>query len=150
MIRLPALCSGLKGWEFAEDRGGTVSGPVQARIEHNPLTAPRRNASNKTLVLLPDLIPMTSLTTKKKPRTDRNRSGDIPFLSSRSKVAPLSAEARLFHPGRSSDSWINLPTAPSRYGSPVTVATCGLRPHLQRRAHPRFSRGSLLGSETST
>jgi hypothetical protein len=45
---------------------------------------------------------------------------------------------------RYSGSWIILLTAPS-HACCSTVASCGVRPHLQRRVRPGFSPGSLLG-----
>jgi hypothetical protein len=70
---------------------------------------------------------------KKKSRTDFYRSGNVPFLSSRSVLAPLSTEVQYYKiSGRFSDFRIILLTAPShpgstgsdmlRFSSPVTAA----------------------------
>ena len=55
-------------------------------------------------------------------------------------------EGAPFGPGRSSDYRIILLATPSRSAQDGTVALCGFRPRLQRRARPRFTRGSLLSS----
>ena len=80
---------------------------------------------------------------KKNPES-RTRFGMSLFHPAREKPTCPSGRSTHNSSGRSSDSRIVLATAPSRRSKPV--ASRGPRPRSQRRARPRFSRGSLLGS----
>ena len=76
-----------------------------------------------------------------------NRPGDFPFLSSRSCGCPLSTKVMPFLLRQV--FW--LPDHPTCRAFPSGLSTrqwhtCGFRPRLQRRDHPRFTRGSLFSS----
>jgi len=72
-----------------------------------------------------------------------NRSGDVPVLSvdllAKSQSAKIAPSVQT---GFLTFGSTYLPRLPILFNR--TVACCGVRPRLQRRARPRFKRGFLL------